>query len=93
MLRKCQTADDMRRLEAEISYFYSHGGPVMNDGIPEISECAMTETESMSAQPTNAEKKEVKVEPPNHTEWRTKVRGDLEAEVAYFYEHGGPIMD
>lgn len=94
MLKKCQTAEDMWRLEAEVTYFYNHGGPVMDDGIPELSECAMTETESISAQPKAAEKSDnTKVETTDHTAWRTKVHGGLEAEVAYFYEHGGPIMD
>lgn len=90
MIRKCETAEDMRRLEAEMNYFYTHGGPAIDDNFYANNECAMTETEQFVPSTKTAVKKST---PTDHTEWRSVVRGGLEAEIAYFYEHGGPIMN
>lgn len=92
MIKKCVTAEDMRKLEADISYFYNHGGPVMDEGVPYGSECAMTENST----PTRASIKNTSKPAFTHkdTKWRNSIQeGDLEAEIAYFYNHGGPIME
>lgn len=95
MLKKCTTAEDMRKLENEINYFYNHGGPTMDDnGIPYCTECAMTETDNVPTAPKAMHKTSTPSGPrTDHTKWRDVVHGGLEAEIAYFYEHGGPIMD
>jgi len=94
MIRKCTTAEDMRRLEVEINYFYTHGGPVMDNGIPSCTECAMTETSKPQVRSQAAPKVACAREiVSDNTKWRQVVRGGLEAEIAYFYEHGGPVMD
>jgi len=92
MIRKCETAEDMRRLEAEVNYFYTHGGSVMGEDISCSNECAMTEADHIPSRSGNAVKKTT-ITPNVDTKWRSVVHGGLEAEIAYFYEHGGPIMN
>lgn len=85
MMKEYTTNEEKRRLEAEVHYFYTHGGPVMDGEIPS-PKTANKKANNFSSQQKNAK--------PLHidTAWRQIVKGGLETEITYFYNHGGPAM-